>query len=275
MEELFNKLCLVEEKIEENYLFLVETEFNHRNDDYGYYLKNLKELLLLEEELIQMIINRGYINELQEKISSVKQFASTNFALGHITNSYFFRLINLVDRINMDLGTEYVFALKYDINKIILRILEELIDNPAYEDIREDLIYYKFNLIYLNYDSESDFVYGETNKQVELKSDDYRKQNFSSSMYLDLGFLVLFSKQDLDQLYVSSIDNKHDQVKVISYILDFLARLTLCRDDALAFVIDDVQNLMISDELDLEVKEIVISLLQVFEEIKDSLVWKK
>ena len=71
--------------------------------------------------------------------------------------------------------------------------------------MQEDLIRYKYNIFYLNRDNETDFVYGEKDKKVELRSKEYRNLNLPSYSYLDLGVLVFFSEQDIDIVYGSSI----------------------------------------------------------------------
>ncbi len=275
MQELLGRICSLEEMIEGTYLNIVDAEIEGNDLNYNYYCKNLLNLLKLEEQLIEYAVKSEFILALKQKISQVKTLEPHHFALGHITNSYFWRLIDITDRFGQDEGLEYVSYLVYDVNKITLRILEELIHNPAYQDIQEDLIRYKYNIFYLNRDNETDFIYGEGNKNVELKSKEYRNLHLPSYSYLDLGVLVFFSQQDIDVVYGSSIENNHDKMKVISYVIDFLARLTLCSEENLDFVFSDVLALMNSETVDEEVKELFLDLLQIYEKVKDNLVWSK
>ena len=275
MEELLGRICSLEEMIEETYLKIVDAEMKQDSFRYEHSFKRLYDFLVLEEQLIELVFKNGFIPALKQKVSQVNTLEPHHFALGHITNSYFLRLIDITDRYGQDEGLEYIFTLKYDVNQITLRILEELIHNSAYQDIQEDLIRYKYNIFYLNRDNETDFVYGEKDKKVELRSKEYRNLNLPSYSYLDLGVLVFFSEQDIDIVYGSSIENNQDKIKVISYIIDFLARLTLCSEENLDFVFSDVLSLMNSEIVDIEVKELFLDILQIYEKVKDNLVWSK
>ena len=64
-------------------------------------------------------------------------------------------------------------------------------------------------------------------------------------------------------------------MKVIGFILDFLARLTLCREESLAFIIDDINDLFISEMISEEIKWLFQDLLSIYENIKDTLVWRR
>ena len=275
MKELLGRICSIEEMIEENYLKIFDAEVKQDLSSYDYYFQNLQNLLVMEENLICSISSYGYIPILKELIKEVKSVEANYFALGHLTNSYFLRLIDITDRYEQDYGLEYIYCLKYDMNKIILCILNGLIDHPYFEDIREDLILYKYNLIFLNRDSEADFIYGQEDKSVELKSKEYRSIDFPSSTYLDLGFLVFFSEQNINRIYGSSIENSWDKMKIVSYVLDILARLTLCSIDNLELIYGEVDALMHSEVINEEVKELFLNLLRIYESVKDNLVWHK
>ena len=275
MEDIFNRFWDLEDKIEWFYLQLAEYEIREHKEDYDYNFKGLMSLLVLEEQLLEEIVKKRYLDVLKKELKGIAKIRSNPLVLGHLSNSYYFRIIDILERYDEDQGIEYIRALKYDINKIKLRILKDLIDNDSYSDIRRDLINYKYNLLYLNYDNEADFVYGDKEQEVELKSDSFRGSDFPSYQYLDIGFLIYFSKEDIDNIFISSINSPHDKVKVIGFILDFLARLTLCREESLAFILDDINDLFISEMVSEEIKWLFQDLLSIYENIKDTLVWRR
>lgn len=159
--------------------------------------------------------------------------------MGCYKNAYLFRLNSLFDTLSGDDTIEYVDALNYDIHSIILKCLENIIDNEYYQEIRADLLRFKYDIIFLDYNVESDFLLENDRENVILNSRNFKKE-LPSSKYVDQAILIHESLEDIRYLRALSIGfNENYYSLSVIYILHILSRIAMCDDELLVYIMDD------------------------------------
>ena len=143
LKELFGVL----EQIEDLYLMLFDLELKHQKYS-GKFRTIIKKLeVLINEEKTLLWQNFANYEEIK-KDAQLKKLSEAGVL----------RLNNLFLSMSGDAGIEYADALNYDIHRIMLKIIEFIIDNPYYEEVRRDLLTFKYNIIFEDYNIESDFI---------------------------------------------------------------------------------------------------------------------
>src|SRR5699024_3020130 len=136
-------------------------------------------------------------------------------------------------------------------------------NNPYYEEVRDDLIRYKYDIIFLDYHIESDYL-SQGHISGELTSEVLKKE-LISSRYIDQVLLVDKIEEEITYLKnISDIESSKNRVLAIILAIESLARLALCDEVTLSFVIEDFKFMLDSDELDVAVKELVLDMAQIF-----------
>ena len=266
---MLNDILRLENDIESLYIQLVMLDINGKKDSIQYQiiLAQINQLTKREESLLIDI--QPFYQAIKKEISkyNVKAFPIN---LGFNNYAYLLRLNYLLDSISGDSGVEYAIALYYDINKIILKLLEYLIDNPYYEELRQDLIYFKYDIIFLDYNMEIDFLLENDNSLIALNSSDLRRDTMCAK-YIDKGILVSDILENLKQIELIANMDKNNKLSIIVIkFLQIVARVSLCNEELLPYVMDDINLLLENEELDESVKEIIMQILEIFKQIKDS-----
>jgi len=276
MNEQYLELCGIEEYIEKNFIALAELEINGINDvDYHYYYSGLVSLVESEKALVGTLgINaRDVLNLLNDANPYKKE---PIIGLGHVSEFYYFRLINIFkSMVESDLAF-YAETVQYDINNLLLRFLSKMIDNEYFQNIREELIYFKYNIIFLNIDSEYDFLTGEESKPLETKK--YRTEDFSDYTYVDDSLLGFQSMQALSYLYSIEDDFKNNSdsyAKVVLCILNILVRLILCEDQLVNKIYPEFIYLIGEDNPSENLRETMKEMLDILNEIKNDISWSR
>ncbi len=269
----------IEEQIEEVYLKLSELETRdlQLTNDYEYYFQELINLMGREK---QILVNMGseYSNSEIKKVVLKNKYSKKELliSLGYLTDAYNYRILHMLDDMSGDDYLDYASVLRTDISNIILKFLDYLINNPYYKDIKQSLVLYKYNLIFMNAQVEDDFIMGNLNSSLSLKTDSYRTGDLPAYSYIDKSILVLESIDDMYSITEENELGSSDAVaRVLIYIINIFARLTLCEVDTLSLIYDDVMSIMESDMTSIEVKKLFSDMSLVLENIKNQIAWAR
>ena len=267
--EVYTKLLSLEENIEKLYLYLVELEVSGQKHSVEYRLV-MEKINTLSKQESSLLIDAWKDDDLKERINhfSLKEFPIN---LGRHTQASEIRLHYLLQSVSGDSGMEYACALKYDLDRILLKFLEFMIDNPYYEDIRKELIYFKYDLIFLDYNVESDFLLENDYTRISLDSRTYQ-EGLPSHKYIDQAILVWELEEAIKQIEaINHIDEQTGSYTfVIIKVMQIFARMALCDQEQLNYVLDDVRYLMENETMDLKTKEIMMEISEIFKEIQAS-----
>ena len=274
--DYLKKFYGLEIKIEEIYLCLAELEERGFQGglDYQYYFKELIDNINKEKKLL-VDLGTNY------RLSDVKKMVMRNkvsskelpISLGYLTDAYNYRILNMLEALDGDDYLDYVGVLKTDISNIILKFLEHLINNPYYEDLKADLVLFKYNLIFMNVDLENDFIMNNLGASLSLKANNYRTLDLPAYKYIDRSILVLESTDYFTRIIEENEDiNKS---RVLIYIINVLARLILCEEDTLALIYSDLTNILEDDEINEDIKKLFQEMSTILENIKSEIVWAR
>ncbi len=266
--KILDELLHVEEILEDLYLMLVRLEIAGQYGREDYY-QTVQEILELtkKEGLLLMQPNVCYV-DLKREVQNLITASFLPIHLGFHTKTPIIRLNKTLDGICGDAGMEYADALSYDIDQILLKFLNYMIDNPYYHDIREDLIYFKYDIIYLDYHVENDFLLHQNTQKVSLNSRTL-KENLPSSKYIDQAILVGGIEESVKRILSTfDLQSSHFHTFIAIQMMEIFARMALCSEDELALVMDDVNYLMESREVDFKVKETFLEMTDIFKQIQ-------
>jgi len=275
----FEVLYKLEEKIEKYYMVLAKLEINEKKDseEYNSFVKLLNDLINEEKKLL-LTLNRNDVLYLIDKLKQENVNTTFPIALGHLNNAYCLRLLNILYLYLGDDLIDYGNVLRYDINQILFSFLNNLIYDDYYKDIKENLVFYKYNQIFLNVNSEYDFLLTNNIHTVNLESNNYRTHDLPSYFYVDKTVLVLESTDFLS--YITGVredfkDLNSSYTLMVISIINVLARLVLCENDILNLVYDDLINLLEDDIIYESIKDLVREMLDVLEIIKNRISWAR
>lgn len=229
---------------------------------------NHENILLTEAETlgllpsIKQLIDKDLINKKEQGI-----------ILKH-SKAHIFRLQSMIESMSPNDVLKYVYALKYDISRIILAMIEELFPDAYYEDIKEDLISFKYSLIFSHIDIENEFLAQELdNSKIRIISHSYRNPSNPGYRYIDKGVLVSESNP-----YLMYLENVQDflgsnirRSLVIISILNILARLVLCDENTVSEIYEDLMNLLKSEQFSSELQDEIKNMLNILEKIQSRL----
>lgn len=275
--------CLykVEEKIETYYIKLAELEINNQFDceEYNYYKQIINSLTKDEMNLLKTLDSKEIYKLLQQvKKDNFNKLNGKAIALGFINNAYYFRLVNLLELMLGDDLISYAETLKSDINKIIFSFLSRMINNEYYSDIRKDLIFYKYNLIFLNSTNEYDFLLENATTNVSLEANNYRTSELPAYKYVDKTILVLESTDNFN--FISSAterfkENNNEYALMVISVMNVLSRLMLCEEDTLSLIYDDLTYLLEDDNVYESIKDLVKEMLIILDSVKNNIAWAR
>lgn len=262
------QLLELEEKIEDVYLQLMTLDIDGFEASLNYQIlkEELRRLVQLE---VQLLIRKDFsCLDLRKVLKEFQVKPTLPVRLGCYEHAYSFRLDALLDTISGDATIEYADALNYDIHRIILKCLETVINNDYYQNIRGDLLRFKYDLIFLDYGIESDFLLDNDKESIILRSRTL-KEDLPSSKYVDQTILVSEFLEDIRYLRVLSQEFSEDYLALaIIYVLRILARVAMCDDEILAYVMNDFNLLLEDEELNIEVKNVIVEMLEIFKQLQ-------
>lgn len=275
--------CLykVEEKIEAYYIKLAELEINKELDseEYNYYKQIINSLTKDEMNLLKTLDSKDIYKLLQQvKKDNFNKVNGKAIALGFINSAYYFRIVNLLELMLGDDLISYAETLKSDINKIIFSFLSRIINNDYYGDIRKDLIFYKYNLIFLNSTNEYDFLLENDTNSVSLETNNNRTSDLPSYKYVDKTILILESKDNFDFIIDGNEnfkDNNNEYALMVISVMNVLSRLMLCEEDTLSLIYDELTYLLENDNIHESIKDLVKEMLIILDSIKNNIAWAR
>jgi len=275
--------CLyqVEEKIEAYYIKLAELEIYNQLDseEYNYYKQVINDLTKDEMNLLKTLDSKEIYKLLQQvKKDNFNKLNGKAIALGFINNAYYFRIVNLLELMLGDDLISYAETLKSDINKIIFSFLNRMTNNEYYSDIRKDLIFYKYNLIFLNSTNESDFLLENDTTNVSLETNNYRTSELPSYKYVDKTILVLESTDNFN--FITSAtenfkENNNEYALMVISVMNVLSRLMLCEEDTLSLIYDELTYLLENDNVYESTKDLVKEMLIILDSVKNNIAWAR
>lgn len=263
----------VEERIEGYYLRLVKLEKQGLD---GLEYENILRLLfgtVLEEKRLADVLNSEEIKELYGEVVGSQDILQP-FALGHFANAIDSRIYYLSSVLIGDELCDYACYLRYDLNQIILALLNSLIKNDYYAEIRDDLIDYKYNLLFLNIKNESDFLNGNSGT-IAFESQHYDPRNYPSVRYVNQAMLVLEGREYLDRLLSiqeGSFDDKSKYALAVISLLEVLSRLVLCDKKMLLHLKEHFDLLCYDEAVPIELKSLIQELYVILDSLKDSII---
>ena len=279
LKNYLQSLNMVEVNIEECYLKLSELEIRGFDNslDYEYYLKQISDLINKEKQILVNMISEYTVNDIKKMVLKYKvSMKELPISLGYLTDAYNYRILYMLEELSGDEYLDYAGVLRTDISHIILKFLDYLINNHYYKDLRDTLILYKYNLIFMNSDLESDFLLNNLDNSLNLKADNYRTEDMPAYKYIDKSILVLDSLDYIANIIEENeLGSDNSIARMIIYIINIYARLTLCEADTLTLIYDDVLSILDSEETTLEVKKLFNQMSTILDEIKNEIVWAR
>jgi len=281
MMKVLECLYQVEEKIEAYYIKLAELEIYNQLDseEYNYYKQVINDLTKDEMNLLKTLDSKEIYKLLQQvKKDNFNKLNGKAIALGFINNAYYFRIVNLLELMLGDDLISYAETLKSDINKIIFSFLNRMTNNEYYSDIRKDLIFYKYNLIFLNSTNESDFLLENDTTNVSLETNNYRTSELPSYKYVDKTILVLESTDNFN--FITSAtenfkENNNEYALMVISVMNVLSRLMLCEEDTLSLIYDELTYLLENDNVYESTKDLVKEMLIILDSVKNNIAWAR
>ena len=172
----------------------------------------------------------------------------------------------------------YAETLKSDINKIVFSFLSRMINNDYYSDIRKDLIFYKYNLIFLNSTNEYDFLLKNDTNSVSLETNNNRTSDLPSYKYVDKTILILESKNNFEFIIDGNEnfkDNNNEYSLMVISVMNVLSRLMLCEEDTLSLIYDELTYLLENDNVYESTKDLVKEMLIILDSVKNNIAWAR
>lgn len=199
-----------------------------------------------------------------------KQENSLSF--GYLSNSIYQRLLNIFNSLLGSESYDYAIYLRYDLNQIIFSFLKCLINNSFYEGIKKDLIFYKYNLMYMNHLSEEDFLQTRDIDTISIESKSFKTDFNPELIFVDKSVLILEGREYADFIEKFGEDfndnNNHFTLVVIS-IIELIARLVLSEDEILHYLQQDFNYLLENENISLEVKNLIQDMVMILERLKN------
>lgn len=275
--DLFEEVIFIEEEIEGCYISMAQAEQTSDKEAYFAYFENLKESLNKEKKLISDLIIQGYYKKLVKIIKeNTKNNPKINIILGKNTNAFYYRLKYIVETLSGDDILDYINTLRYDRNKIMIRIIDNLLDNPDYEIIREDLILYKHDLNFLNMYNEDDFIKGSTT-DLALGSRNFRTSALPCSTYIDQAILLSPSKTAINHLESLEKDNIREDSNafflIVLRILNIIGSITLCEEEYANEIYENLKDMITDEDYNEEVKDVIKDMIKILESIREDISW--
>lgn len=274
--EYYEELKIVAEGITIYYDQLAFLEYQEQtaSSNYQATFKELYDATIHENNLLTEAETLGLLPEIKQLIDKdLINRKKQSIILKH-SKAHIFRLQSMIESMSSSDVLKYVYALKYDISSIILAMIEELLPDAYYDDIKEDLISLKYSLIFLHIDIEQEFLDQKLDSS-KIKITSYNYRNFSNPgyRYIDEGILVSESNPYL--IYLENVqDFLGSNIRrsiVITSILNILARLVLCDENTVSEIYEDLMNILESEQFSPELQAEIKNMLNILEKIQNRL----
>lgn len=274
--EYYEELKIVAEGITIYYDQLAFLEYQEQtaSSNYQATFKELYDATIHENNLLTEAETLGLFPEIKQLIDKdLINRKKQSIILKH-SKAHIFRLQSMIESMSSSDVLKYVYALKYDISSIILAMIEELLPDAYYDDIKEDLISLKYSLIFLHIDIEQEFLDQKLDSS-KIKITSYSYRNFSNLgyRYIDKGVLVSESNPYL--IYLENVqDFLGSNIRrsiVITSILNILARLVLCDENTVSEIYEDLMNILESEQFSPELQAEIKNMLNILEKIQNRL----
>ena len=271
----------IEARVEECYIKLAELEIDGKFDslEYNEYFGLIDQLTNKEKEVLENLHGKD-LEDLKKFVKRKNPFkqSSTPIMLGHLSQVYYFRILHMLDSISGDDYLDYASTLYYDINQLLFAFLNVLISNDYYSSIREDFIYYKYHLIFVQTDSEADFILNRYDDTIRFKANNYRTNDMPAYPYIDKAVLAFEGVNCIERIMETpenfQFSSNYYSTAVID-IINALARLTLCDSDTLPYLEQDFNGLLEEDLISLELKNLIHEMLTILEQLKSKIGWAR
>lgn len=270
-----NRIISIEDKIEIGFIALARLEISGLNTSFEYEetIKTIRDLVSEEKRLLASLSPEETF-KFRKQVLKFCNRDGLSICLGHMTNASYYRLLNIL---NTMLGSElfdYATYLRYDLNQIIFSFLTYLINNEVYEEIRNDLIFYKYNLIFMNHLSEEDFLETRNIETISIESKSRKTDYNPDLIFADKSILVLEGREYADSIqeYSESFkDNNNQYTMVVIAIIELIARLVLSEGEILHYLEQDFDFLLKDESVSLEVKNLIQEMISVLEILKSNI----
>ena len=271
----------IEEKVEECYIRLAELEIDGKLDslEYNECFGIIVQLTNKEKEVLKNLHGKD-LEDLKKFVKRKNPFkpSSTPIMLGHLSQVYYLRILDMLDSISGDDYLDYAGILYYDINQLLIAFLNILISNDYYSSIREDLIYYKYHLIFVQADSESDFIMNRYDDTIRFKANNYRTSDMPAYPYIDKAVLAFEGEeyiQKIMEIPENFLFSSNYYSNAVIDIINVLARLTLCDRDTLSYLEEGFNGLLEEDVISQELKNLIYELLAILDSLKSKIGWAR
>ncbi len=268
-----NRLISIEEKIKMDFIALAKMEASGLSTSFEYEetIKVINDCVREEKELLASLSYEDMLS-VRKQILKYCNNKSLSLALGYLTNASYYRLLNIINSMLDSDSFLYAMYLRYDLNQIIFSFLDYLINNPAYEEIRDELIFYKYNLIFMNRLSWEDFLQTRNIVNINIESKNFKIDCNPDLIFVDKSVLILEGREHADTLekYGDNLgENNNSFALVMISILELIARLVLSEEEILQYLQSDFQYLMEAESVSLDVKNLIQEMLNILERLKD------
>ncbi len=263
MERIINDLIETCAIIKDFYINLAYMEAINNDIDYRLYLGPVKEFLNREKRLLIELANKNLIEKAIGYIKKRKKYIDSD-VYDRISNT-------LYNTIGED-AIEYADILRFDIAKINLSLINELLNNENNEQVKEKLLSYKYYLYYTNVDLEYNFLNGLEPDIIELECANYRNDYFLGSKYVDIAILAYESRLSIEYLTKCPSDFKRDSdtySKMIIEMFNVLSKITICDEETLNLIYPDFEYLLYSENVSGEIREFALDMLNLLASIKN------
>lgn len=277
--EIYDKLIILEEEIENCYIKLVESELDNNDVDYEYYFQILSDDVNAELYYYKIICNLDYADILNKKIK--EELKDTNefiISLGRHSKAMYYRLKYFIEAASFDDNLDYITTLRSDRTKIMLAMLNKMLENEFFSPIFEELVWFKYNLLYMHPYPESDFLFSKE-INTSLDTDCYRTQDFPSSTYLDKAELVLPSIDALDYIIASADSGFTSDDNIFANItlrlLTVISSMTLCTEENIRSVLFTINDILENPEYSFDLKNLLQEMINILQSIKSNISYKR
>lgn len=274
-EEYYESLLLIGESITNYYNQLEDLEFDFQQNtlEYQTVLHELFGEITKENSTLEEATTNGHLARLKELLDKDllnKTAPSVILRHGHAN---LFRLVNLIETMYKDNTLQYVYALKYDIGYLLIAMIEELLNDEYYSDIRQDLISFRYSLIYCHIDLENAFLDYRLNLNSIKLTAYNRRLNLPGYRYIDKAVLIGESNESL--IYLQNVSEfSYSSIKrfnVVISILNILARLTLCDEIVMNSLYKELMDLLEDERYPIELKEEINNMFNVLATLQNKL----
>ena len=260
-----NRLISIEDKIEMGFIALAKLEASGLSTSFEYEetIKVINDCVREEKKLLASLSYEDILS-VRKQILKYCNNKSVSLALGYLTNASYYRLLNIINSMLDSDSFLYAMYLRYDLNQIIFSFLDYLINNSTYEEIRDELILYKYNLIFMSHLSEEDFLVTHNISNINIESKSFKTDCNPDLIFVDKSILILEGREHVDTLekYGDNLgENNNFFALVMISILELIARLVLSEEEILQYLQNDFQYLMEDEDISLDVKNLIQEML--------------